>query len=59
MTIAGFSMLAIGAATIGAAAMLKGWNSDSKESALYAVGGGLAAGGVTLVVIGFHRRTAK
>jgi hypothetical protein len=59
MTGSGIGMLAIGGVTIIATAMLHGWASPSKQSALYAAGGGLAAGGVTLIVFGSHRRSAE
>jgi hypothetical protein len=59
---AGLFLFAAGVATISITALLNtgGFKpSSGKSSALYAVGGGATAGGVTLIALGFHRRKPR
>ena len=59
MTGAGIGMVAIGGVALVGAALLQDWAPAGKEAAGYATGGGLAAGGITLIVFGTHRRSAQ
>jgi len=57
MTGVGIGFVAIGVVVIVGTAGLSGWASSSDRDKLYGVGGGLIAGGVTLVVFGHHQRS--
>jgi hypothetical protein len=59
MTGAGIGMVAIGGVALVGAALLQDWAPAGKEAAGYATGAGLAAGGITLIVFGTHRRSAQ
>lgn len=62
MIVGGFVLFAVGVTTIAITAALNsdGFKpSDTKTPALYGVGAGAAAGGVTLITFGFHRRSAR
>jgi hypothetical protein len=62
MTGTGIGMLVIGVAAVGGTAIVRtalGGVTSAKEDALFATGGALVAGGVTLIVFGSHRRSAK
>jgi hypothetical protein len=55
MTGTGIGMFAIGVVVLIGTATV-GYASSSDKDKLYGVGGGLLAGGVTLVVLGDHHR---
>lgn len=55
----GVAMLAMGGTVIVGTALWNGAHSTTKGDAGFATGGGLAAGGITLIVLGKHRRTAE
>jgi hypothetical protein len=53
---AGIGMVAIGGLVVMMTGLMHDWASPSRQTALYVGGGGMAAGGVTLIVFGKHRR---
>jgi len=53
----GIGMVAIGGLVIAGTALLDWGPPTAKVDAGYATGGGLAAGGITLIVFGVHRRS--
>ncbi len=55
----GIGMVAIGGVALVGSALLNDWAPAGKEAAGWATGGGLAAGGITLIVFGSHRRSAQ
>jgi hypothetical protein len=59
MTGAGIAMLASGALVIAGTAVVQDWASPSKKAGLFVGGGGLAATGTVLIVLGSHRRSAQ
>ena len=59
MTGIGIGMFAIGGVVVVGTALLDWGRRTAKVDAGYATGGGLMAGGITLFVLGYHRRSAK
>lgn len=56
----GIGMVVIGGAALVGAALSQSWPAPAgKEAAAYATGGGLVAGGITLIAFGTHRRSAQ
>ena len=54
----GIGMFAIGGVVVIGTALLDWGPHTAKVDAGYATGGGLTAGGITLFVLGYHRRSA-
>lgn len=59
MTGAGVGMFLLGGVVIVGTALLREWGSTAKFDAAYATGGGLFAGGATLIIVGERRRSAQ
>lgn len=59
MTGFGIFMVAAGAVVIVGTASLNSWASSSDKAKLYGAASGVAAGGVTLIILGKHRRATK
>ena len=59
MTGVGVGVFVVGMVGVVGTAAVGGWASSSDKAKLYGAGGGAVAGGVTLVILGDHRRSAK
>ena len=55
----GVGFLIIGGVVIAGTAAFSGWASSSDKAKLYGAGGGVTAGGVLLIALGVHRRSAN
>jgi hypothetical protein len=55
----GIGMVVIGGGVICMTGILHDWATTSRKAALYSGGGAVAAGGITLIILGNHRRSAK
>jgi hypothetical protein len=55
----GVGFLIIGGVVLVGTAVLSGWASSSDKAKLYGAGGGVMAGGVVLIALGVHRRSAN
>ena len=55
----GVGLLVIGGVAIAGTAAFGGWASSYDKARLYGAGGGAMAGGVVLIALGVHRRSAK
>lgn len=55
----GVGFLIIGGIVLAGTAAFSGWASSSDKAKLYGAGGGVMAGGVVLIALGVHRRSAN
>jgi hypothetical protein len=59
MTGVGIGMMAIGGVVLIGTAVFSGWASSSDKAKLYGAGAGTLGGGVVLIVLGAHQRSAQ